>query len=44
VTVRLERGTAPPEGAAVEVGFVLEQAHLFDRESGVALAHARGDA
>jgi multiple sugar transport system ATP-binding protein len=44
LTVRLERGTVPPEGATVEVGFALEQAHLFDRESGVALAHGRGDA
>ncbi len=39
VTVRLERETVPPEGAVVEVGFALEQAHLFDRESGVALAY-----
>jgi multiple sugar transport system ATP-binding protein len=44
VTVRLERQTAPPEGAAVEVGFDLGRAHLFDRESGVVLAHGRGDA
>jgi len=42
VTVRLERGTAPPVGEAVEVGFAWGQAHLFDRESGVALAHGRG--
>jgi ABC-type sugar transport system ATPase subunit len=43
VAVRLERETAPPEGTAVEVGFALEQAHLFDQESGVALAHAFGN-
>ena len=41
ITVRLERGTVPPEGGTVMVGFALEQAHLFDRESGIALAHGR---
>jgi multiple sugar transport system ATP-binding protein len=37
VTVRLPRETAPSEGEAVEVGFVLGDAHLFDGESGVAI-------
>jgi hypothetical protein len=37
VTVRHERETVPLEGATVEVSFALGQAHLFDRESGVAL-------
>jgi multiple sugar transport system ATP-binding protein len=37
LTVRHERGTVLPEGETVEVSFALEQAHLFDRESGLAI-------
>jgi multiple sugar transport system ATP-binding protein len=43
LTVRHERGTVPLEGTTVEVGFAFEQAHLFDRESGIALAQGRAD-